>query len=184
MNERANGDWNWNVPGEAGRGEDRRAAIMLWVAGGLQTVMFGVCSMRVMILGLMSRGQLRAMVAKSPQQSPQLDQLVNHHDAILPIAIVMMVLLVVPALWLIWLGFRVRQGRPLANVTARVILYAQSFLAAMMIFVSFLTGNIGAILTSLIVFGSLLGVLIATARACLLARDSKQTRPSADPWNQ
>lgn len=174
----------WDGSADTGQQASRHAALMLWVTGGLEVLMFGFCSAAAMAIGLMPADQLRKLASAQKVNTAQFKELLKNQNALLPDAVIMFVLLVLPAMLLIWLGFGVRRGKPMANKIARIILYIQILVVAMVIVSSFLTGGGASIFMVFVVFGSLLVMLIATARACLLARDAERANSAGDPWNQ
>ncbi len=182
----------WNVPDEAGSPTHRRAAMMLWITSGVEIVLFGFFAIVTLVLGLISADTLRRLASPGNINTPQFQELLKMHKQLagggvgqlLVYVLPDVVVFVIPAFVLFVLALKVRKSRPLANKIARIILYIQSFVIALELVSTFLSGNLPRMLLTFIVSGGLLALLIATVRALLAARDTRTTRVDRDPWGQ
>ncbi|MEX0744157.1 MAG: hypothetical protein WD118_01035 [Phycisphaeraceae bacterium] len=139
--------------------------------------------------GLLPEDMLReGMSDQVPEQ--QLDQLVQAQPAMLISAVVLLLVMFLPAVVLLLLGFAVRRGSGSAIRTARVILLLQGALVAVVlliyVFGGITTGDVLGVCISGVLLGGTLALILWAWRALGAARRQHGSSSGSDnePWNE
>ena len=180
----------WHVPPPASDAP-RRAAIATWTVAAVQLLAFGCCSCMLTAVGLMPEGQFRQQLERPDQEvSPeQVDMLVQIQPFLLGLGVVLMAAIVLPALVLVILAFKVRAASLGATTAARLILILQAVLVSLLVLANvvsaILQGDILGMLMPLVIFGGLLILMVWAIRRLGEVRDAIDlSRAYHDqPWN-
>ena len=166
------------LPGEGGASP----ATALWIIGGLETVLFGTCAGCAAVIATTG---LPEMPSELPPGVESMEQL---QAAMALLAGGVGVLVVVPGLVLLALGFAVRRGSVRAAKAGRVILLVQAVVigvfAGINVVAGLAQGAFGAAVVQVVIWGGLLAVLMWGVRT--LKRVQPRSRSDADlfePWN-
>ncbi|MFW6058781.1 MAG: hypothetical protein ACODAQ_01280 [Phycisphaeraceae bacterium] len=157
-----------------------------WIAGGIEVVLFGCCAAGLLVIGFVSPAQL--------QQQGELPPGVTAGQVLLAmrwLAGILAVVMVLPGLVLLYLGFAVRQGGRGAMLAAGVILIVQAALIGVLTLLSvvggLMTGDLLGTLVNLLLFGGVTALLIWAAVLILRARGGGGATGSMphdeEPWN-
>lgn len=185
--------WNTEGPDPSGSAPGQseapqRAAVAMWVTAAVQMIVFGCCSLLLAGVGMLPEQTLRQEMSEQ-MPSDQLDQLVQGQPLLLIGAIVLMLVMFLPALVLLLLGFRVRSRRLGSARAARVILYAQAGLLAVVLawyaLVGAMQGVLLGICMPLVVLGGVLALVIWASRTLRTAINElrQQELDEINPWN-
>ena len=180
----------WHVP-PAASDAPRRAAIAVWSVAAVQLVAFGCCSCMLTGVGLMPEAQFREQLQRPDQEiSPeQVDMIVQIQPFLLGLGLALMAAIVVPALVLVVLAFKVRVASVGATTAARLILILQAVLVSLLVVANLvsaiLQGDIVGVLMPVVIFGGLLILMVWAIRRLGEARDAVDlSRAYHDqPWN-
>ncbi|MFA9477597.1 hypothetical protein ACERK3_04735 [Phycisphaerales bacterium AB-hyl4] len=166
----------------------RRAAVAVWTTAAAQLIFFGCCAMMLSAAGLIPENMLREELGDQvPEQ--QLDQLVQAQPALLISALVLLLVMFLPAFALLLLGFAVRRLSMPAIQTARAILFIQAGMIVVMLALHVLGGLaagdiLAAFLGGLLLGGTLVLIIwsLKALRAASRENDHRQGY-SNEPWN-
>lgn len=167
----------------------RRAAVAVWAAAGVQLLVFGCYASLLAGLGAIPAQAIREGMSEQVP-ADQLEQIIQNQPAMLVGAVVLTLLMVLPALALLVLGFYVRQRRRGAILAARVILFIQAGLVGLMLALNLAagvtTGDVVALVTAMVFLGGTLALIVWTLRALGAAAREANARHSyhdTEPWN-
>lgn len=182
------------------RSSHSRAAVATWLVGGLTCGLFTCCGSILILLALMPPEMLAEQGQLPPDQQALLQEAAPY---LLPTAVILGLLLILPGALLLALGFGVRRGSRRATLAAQSLLL---FLAALFAFLltinlyqGLIQGALGSMILPTAIFGALLAGAIHTFRLLEAAkrgdtpsppppgRGGGQDRWSAEepePWNQ
>ena len=186
------GDWQmpYDPPPPGPTGAGAAAAGYVWLCAALGLVMSGCCGIGGVIFALVPADEVMRQL---PQDAPNREQVVQMLPMLPTIGTVMavaaVVLMLLPALLLAVLGFKVRSGGRGASITAMIVLGVQG-LALVFVLLMSLTGLLVTRVVAVadLVFIALtagvlllVGVTIAKLRASLSQRQTMES-PPAGPW--
>lgn len=162
------------------------AAVACWVAGGVELAVMGCCMLTMLLISFASPAQLQQADLPQGVTPGQLAVAARW------IAGLLAVLMVVPGLVLLYLGFAVRQGRRGAMLAAGVILIVQAAVVAVLALLSILgsamTGDVLGLALNVVVLGGVTALLVWAAWRVLRARLGAAGNGGIDiddePWNQ
>lgn len=181
-------DWQmpYDPPPPGPTGAGAAAAVYVWLCAGVGLVMSGCCGIGGAFFALVPTDE---MMRQLPPDAPNRDQIVQMLPMLPTIGVVMaviaVVMMLVPALLLGVLGFKVRNGGRGATITAMIVLGVQGLALVWVLLVSLRSLVITRSLPDLIVIvltgGALLliGVTITKLWAALNPRDAE---PHMTPW--
>lgn len=179
-----------HVPTTGGVDPPARAALFLWIVGGLQAVFFTSCAACMGIAALLPADQWQEVLAQQNQSLPQGVTPSQFQGAMLPLAVLMFVLGVLPGIAYIVLAFFVRKAKPGAINLALLILITQMVVLGVMFLLNVGTGIVAGapiqITVTVLTQGSLLAILFATARWLFKARSygTEVIGQESDPWSE
>ena len=166
-----------------------RASLFMWIAGGAMTLLFGLYAILLAVLPAVVDEAKRAGTLTTDMITA-LEQLEDQAGSM---ALTASLLGVLPAVALIWLGFMVRRGTPGWTKAGRILANVQAVVLVVLtldIAVSALRmGNPAALTISLLIFGSLAGMLFYAGALLRRRPMGGAARTSAylydldtDPW--
>lgn len=161
-----------------------RAAVITWIIGSVQSVLFGSCSALTTWAARLRPDELQGIT--NPEQ---LEQFSKFHPMLGHVAITLFVLGVVPGIVYLMLGFAVRTGSTIATGTALVLAITQSIVLGTIFIHNVLTAVLAhdpvMLTVNALTLGSLLALLGFGIRSLWLARqcDRDNLEAQTDPWN-
>lgn len=170
-------------------GAARHAAIAVWVTAAVQAVLFGCCAVLFVAVGMLPEDMMRQELADEMTEQ-QVDQLVQSQAALRISALVLTLVMFLPALALLMTGFGVRRRSATAIRTARIILLLQAVVVAgglvVYVFGGLTSGDLAAACLSVLLLGGTLGLIVWAIRALGAARIEATVRQGYDnePWNE
>ncbi len=171
----------------------RRAARALWVTGTLFALLGGACGLMFAAVGATPFDQLVAQ-GEGRFTPEQIDTLRGLHPLLLGVAAALGLVLFLPGLVMLVLGFFVRRGSRFATVAALTVTILELLLIAFAglssIVNAVLTADLAAALTAIVMFGVPVALLVWTTLRLLQARRALNARghgddhphPDDDPW--
>lgn len=179
--------WDQGVVDPAGvaprsSGASRRAAIGLWVSGAAESVIFGCCSALVTVAGVVPPEALEL-----PDEQAAEFAMVQH--AILLLGVGVFVLMFLPAVALLLLGFAVRRGGGRAIQWGRAIVAVHIGLVSLLLLFYLIAGlgfgQLLAMVFTVPLLAGLVALLIWTMTQLSAASHERWEREARDtePWN-
>jgi len=164
-----------------------RAAVLLWVLGGLQLVVFSCCTMAGLVLSIVPRGQ----IDQALQQQSMADQFTAQQIQTIgiPMAVTALLLGVLPALFYLVAGFFVRKSHAVMTNVTLLLIATQLCVFGMLLLISVVggiaTGRPLDITVNVLTVGTLVALLVVTMRSLWQAKQSNfdVTGEDTDPWN-
>ncbi len=165
-----------------------RAAVLLWILGGLQLLVFSCCTLSGLFLAIMPRGQ----IDQALQQQAMGGQFTAEQMQGLgiPLALTAGLLGVVPAFCYLVAGFFVRKGHATMTNLALLLIVTQLVVFGMLLLVSvavgIATGRPLDVTVNVLTMGTLVALLVAALRSTWQVKqfDFDTTGEDTDPWNQ
>ena len=167
----------------------RRAAVSLWVTGALFALLGGACGLMFAAIGTTP---IDEVIAQGDGQfsEAQADALRQFHPFMLGVAAVLGVILFLPGLLMLVLGFPVKGRVGWAVTAALVVAGLETILIGLAGLSSLvnavLAADVTGILTVLVIFGVAVGLLIWTLGRLLVARRALKAKEPGytddDPW--
>lgn len=168
------------------------AAVAVWVAGAVQLLMFGCCGLGMFAAGSVPPEEFQKLLSESLPPD-QMEALAPHLPALQTatfiVSIFIGLLLVLPALVMLYLGFGVRRGHRGKMLAAQIIATVTAAVAALLLLVMLLQavslGALGSAIFNLALMGGLLAVLIWAIIATRRARRASDglSIDEDEPWN-
>ncbi len=179
----------WEQPTQAHLQQRSRtkAAIFLWITGGMLVLTMGCCSASYSALAMMP---LRFLDPANPQHAELLRQIGPMRNLWYGIAAIALLGLI-PGFAYLALAFGVRQGRQVQTTICQTLLLLQCILLAGMLAMALLGAamqrDILSAIMVLVTLGSLLALLIYTLTLLMGLRDADSTPQhdeivDRDPW--
>lgn len=165
-----------------------RAAVLLWVLGGIELVGFGCCAGMFTFLAMAPLQLLQDIIAQQPM--PEQFTVEQFKSWMPMIATTVMVLGVVPALVYLTAAFGVKAGKAAACNLALVVLLTQGIVLGVMLLssiaVSIMAKSPLDLTVNVLMFGTPLALIVASIRALLQTREHSEDDMSeqTDPWNE
>jgi len=163
-------DWQdpyseWEPPRPPfGQTRTARAVIWLWTTSAIQVFFFGFC-IGCLALAVTLVPQDELMSQLTPEQRQALGGM-GLDTALLIVFVIAMVLMVVPAIVNILLGFAIRKGSAPARIAAIIILALQALLLAGFLLINLVTslmqGDIASLFFNTCITGILLALIVVT----------------------
>lgn len=174
----------WDQPPAAQPEPARRAALLLWLLGAVDLVVFGCCSVAFSIAASGPQSQLQVAAPRLPPE-----MIAQVYPLLWPMAILVFVLGFLPGVAYLLTGFGVRAGRrpptmiALLLVTTQTIVWGVLFLTS--VFQSLRAGSPTDLTVQFLTLGSYLTLLGFTLVWLLRARQAGRgdQQESSEPWN-
>lgn len=161
-----------------------RAAKWVWLIGGIETVIFGLCSFFTAVTSQIPLEELNEMASEE-----QFRQLIEIYPLLGPMAVGALILGFIPGVIYLFAGFGVRSGHRTATVVALALGITQSLVLGLL----FLNNVLGSIMAydpvgltiQVLTVGSLLLIVGYGTYQVWLAKEYSQSQleEHVDPWN-
>lgn len=177
------------MKGQTPHNPPARAAMFLWILGGVQLFCFSCCATCLTTFAMLPIEQWNELMQG---QSQALDGMApgDVHAALLPMAILAVVLGVAPGTAYVVLAFFVKKAQPAAVNIAMLVAITQIIVFGIMFLLNVVSGvargNPVAVTAAVLTQGSLLALLVATVRWLSAVRKYGQTvmGEQSDPWSE
>jgi len=162
----------------------RRAAVAVWVAGGLDLLVFGFCGIFFLFGALLIPD---AQLARAP--GAEAFNAAQLRAMLWAVVVLVTLFMVAPGVVLLLLGFYVRRGKRWASLTAAIILFSQAALMGLLLMLDLLgalsTGQVLAVVVHLAVLGPLTWLLVWAGLAAVRVwrLGERAFLPPEDSWN-
>lgn len=165
----------------------RRAARLLWLTGAILCVVFGSCAAGMWMFDSFTPAEVEQILRKS--QTGDVNTFMEQYRQVAPhlraIAVMLLLLGFLPGLAYLYLGFPVQRGRRSAAVAAFVLTGTQTLVVTLICLLNLLaalmTGNPGGATMTVLIWGSLAGLLAYTAWTLLRVVRSRAAPAGTDP---
>ena len=177
-----------------------RAAIATWVAAGAVLLLFGCCSGLFTFLAVTSLDDLRRMSGPEGMSAEQMEAMKQVKPVAIPFVAATLLVMVLPALIALVLGFFVNGGKRWAILAVLGIFAVQAVLVLLMLLAavlgSVLSGDVVSAVMVLVLWGGLFALLCwPVVQLWSLRRDEGGSvraptmpvgyaPPADEPWNQ
>ncbi|MDX1682153.1 MAG: hypothetical protein R3336_03435 [Phycisphaeraceae bacterium] len=156
----------------------RRAALLCWLTGAMEILIFGCCAGVFAMFGQFSAEQF------PPEQHEQF-KLIQQIAPLVAVAVVVMGVL--PGLIYVGLGFAVKAQKTWAVVTGLIFAIGQAFMLGLMLLYSLVNAVMMmdpvSFTLNVIVIGSPLALLVFLAYWLMKAFSGPSAQPQANPWD-
>ncbi|MEX2545533.1 MAG: hypothetical protein WD316_10450 [Phycisphaeraceae bacterium] len=181
--------------GPAASDAPRRAAIATWIVAGVELLLFGCCTTVFMAVAAVPAELLREQLAERDLPPEQVDAFVQGQAGLMVYALAILVTMVLPALVLLVLAFRIGGtrggggGGGGATRGAHAILLVQAVILGALVLMSLVVGvaqrDLAGLAMSVVVFGGMLALIVWALGRLREARDAiTRVRAYDDqPWN-
>lgn len=182
----------WNTPPGSDPGQaasvSRRAAVRLWICGGVFLLLFGCCAGILSLSSSMPWSEFEQAMRQQNMSDQQLDQLRAIWGYMPAIAVMMALIGPLPGLLYLLLGFALRAARRWANSLALVIAALHGGVLLVMLLLNLVgylgQGDISSGLLTALVWGLPLALILWMIRALWHARDAQAHDSHLEPWNR
>lgn len=151
-----------------------RAAIWLWVIGGLEVVLFSCLATAFAVFGAMAWSEIETTFAAQDMPGDVVEMYRSIHPHAGKLALGLSLIGVLPGLAYLVLGFLVRAGGARAALVASVLLLTQAVVVglygALSVFGALTTGQPGMVTMMVLMYGTSAALLVMALRSVNAAR--------------
>ena len=180
------GPSEWDLPPQ--REDDaapHRSAKWVWIVGGIETILFGCCSIFLALTASVPLDELEKMADPA-----QFEMIRQAHPMLRTVAITTFVLGFVPGVAYLILGFGIKAGQPLPMTIALVLTMMQCIVFGILLINNILSatqvGHPLGVTVNIVTLGSLVGILGYTTHLLWQVKQLTRTNMPVndDPWNK
>ncbi len=165
----------------------RRAAVWVWVTGGVLVLLMGCCVTTLTVAAITPFDELTKAAGTNVSQA-QLDQFEQIQPMLIPLTIGVFAIGFLPALIYLFTGFGVRVGGPVSIRFTRLLMMVQLLLLMLLMLLNIagllIQRDVVGLVFSLIVYAPVLWLLFTTFKRLGELRNTRVMNDelSSDPW--